>query len=156
MPLIFKDDKLLFVSGALAMSEDCCCEDDTPKVCGDCGMSATSQFQVTVPGVGTFTLTNFTYSAGTNCHWSVSFGFSATCGDVESVVVHYSSTNGGWTVSVQFSNGGFSSGVYRSATNEQFLGCGPWTVDCPQFFGSFGACARTTPASYTVTVTLIP
>jgi hypothetical protein len=141
------------IAGAVQLG--CCCEPDTtPKVCGDCGMSATSQFQVNVPGVGTFTLANGVYSAGTNCQWNVTPGAGA-CGTVESVTVLYSSINGGWTVFVQFTNIP-GTGTYRSATNTQFAGCGPWTVNCPQFFGSFGACALTSPASYTVTVTLIP
>lgn len=153
--LRFLDGNLLFVDGNLAMSEDCCCDEEgEPIACGDCGMSSTSEFQVAIPGIGTFTLTNLTYSASSNCVWDYS-GSPSSCGDLVAVGVQWNSANGGWNVSVELRNGVFNTGTWRSTLTEVFAGCGPWSIDCDQFFGTFGACAKTSVTTYTVTVTLL-
>lgn len=54
MPLIFKDDALLFIDGALALHEDCCCEDDNPSIpitCSSRGFVVPTYFDVTFPAV---------------------------------------------------------------------------------------------------------
>lgn len=124
--------------------------------CGTCGIDSGSTFEMSIPGVGTYTLSNSVYSPTTNCQWTLSLGTNTTCGEVETLTVQWNLANGGWGVYVQLSNGGLLYSLYRSDLDEQFLGCGPWTVNCPQNFGTFGNCALTSAASYDVTITLIP
>lgn len=82
MPVMFTGNKLLFVGGQLAMSEDCCCEGRYPCQTGFCDADLPGTVDLTLAGISTpaggcascaatfnkmHTLPIFSY--GTACIW---------------------------------------------------------------------------------------
>lgn len=144
MPLMFLANELLFVSGDLAMHEDCCCEEDVPRhdcaSCnlpirdtakltlsgfsdGDCSPCSVFNGEILVPKFGTCTWrkTGTITCEGVTKSWVISGGVGGSGG---SVVVQFALTIDGFDVFVWQKTLGPLSGTYDCAGSHTLTGSG--------------------------------
>lgn len=76
-----------------------CCE-PMPVSCGDCDLSAADEFEITLPALGTFLLTNAGFTLGT-CVWEYNNGGGPPCGKLGLIrLATGASLSGHWSLEI--------------------------------------------------------